>query len=88
MMHCGGHDRQLLYTPVELTDHGAQAIRVLDFDVLVLHGNDAFTLEVRQRTADRFELESEIAADFIACHAQQKSRRRVTAGSEAMGQIE
>src|SRR6185369_15230827 len=71
-----------------LAQHCADALDSLDFDVLAMDRNHAFVLEVRERAADRFELESKVAADFLARHAQDELGRRVAARDEALRQIQ
>ena len=64
-----------------LADQRPQSVRISDLDTLVLHGDQALTLETRECAADRFQLEPEIAADFLARHAQNETRSRITAGA-------
>ena len=45
-------------------------------------------LETGERTADRFQLQAEIAADLLPCHAQLEGVRGIAARAEALRQVE
>ena len=45
--------------------HFFQSLRVENLDVFVLHFNQAFVMELRQRAADGFQFQTQIAADFL-----------------------
>ena len=56
-------------------DEAAQAKHVHDLDLAYPDTEQAMFLKVRKCTADRFQLQPEVAADLMPCHTQQKGVR-------------
>src|SRR5690349_18141950 len=74
---------------VEFLAHAAlEAGDVQDPYVLLLNADEAFILELREGAADGLELEPEVAADFLARHAQVEFGRRVAARHETLRHVE
>ena len=64
------------------------AIGIEQLDRPALHLDQSFLLEAREEPAHRLELEPEVAADFLARHAQHELGRRVAAQPVAVGEVE
>src|SRR6266496_400377 len=71
-----------------LTRQLAQCAGVEQLDRAPLNLDQAFLLKAREEAAHRLELEPEIAADFLAGHAQDELRRGVSALAVAVREIE
>src|SRR5690242_18367072 len=81
--------RNMRRPSVLLVDHhGAQARRVQDADVLLLHGDELVRLEAREEPAHGLERKSQVAPDLVARHAQVELVGRVAAGYEALGEVQ
>lgn len=52
--------------------------------MFLLYGDMAFFLKLGESTRDSFQFEAEVAADFLACHAQLKFGVREAASGEAL----
>ena len=59
----------------DMAHQRVQAREILNLDGFILHGNDVLALEMREGAADRFKLKAEIAANFLARHAQNELSR-------------
>ena len=61
---------------------------VKNADMPLLDFHQAFFRELRERAADRFQLQAKITPDFLACHAQYQFRLREAARMQALHQIQ
>src|SRR6186713_2659203 len=69
-------------------EHALDAGDVEDADVLLLHVDQALGLELGEQAAHGFELQTEVAAELLARHAQVEVGGRVAAAQEAPRQVE
>src|SRR5512135_1996517 len=70
------------------SDKAAQAQHVHDFDFPHLDVEQAMLLKMRERAADRLQLEAQIASDVMARHAQVEGVGGIATGAEALRQVE
>lgn len=56
-----------------LPDHLAQPFGLPDFDVALLHRDQAVALQAREEATDRFQRQAEVIADLLASHAQDET---------------
>jgi hypothetical protein len=86
--HDGGVDRREPECEPIPASNPHKALVIENPDVFAVCIEQSVALKFGEHPAHCFELDPQIAADFLACHAQVKFSRRIPAHSQAVRQIQ